>query len=372
MSSTNLDFPIKVGQTETVKKNLDPEWTKTNTFLTSMPENGTGCELMLEVWDWDMLGSNDFLGQVPLYSARYPFVWLACCGCYACNTCLYLLASPSISHVCWLVQVIVKGKSIVKNMDEEKAWPLKKKKDGTESHQKFVNKGATLSVQWEWKRLEGTMSNMPGSATAEMEQNRPTNQELILKGQSIKGAPTNVLLVQVVDAAGLVAADTMFEGGKSDPYCKLYWNNKPLKDCRCCVARETRRVCEHGKITKAKPKWRANRTKVIGKSLNPRWADEMFEIPLPKLVLQVWDHDTLGSDDFLGEASLEGVQLLRALGKTAQGADGDGPTTYDGPTTSGPVELTLPIGPRAYAGRAGKPAGIMKQVTQAHRCAFAQ
>jgi len=80
-----------------------------------------------------------------------------------------------------------------------------------------------------------------------------------------------VLQLTIVEAQNLIAGD---DDGWSDPYCRIL-------------------VGSHHK-----------KTRTIRKSLNPRW-NETFSFPVhPKdkdLVIEVWDWDAVGRDDFLGQ-----------------------------------------------------------------------
>jgi hypothetical protein len=65
-----LDGGTLVGQTSVVYHSLDPIWKEAdnNTFSAAMPTNEGG--LLLEVWDYDVIGRHDFLGEVRLSGAE--------------------------------------------------------------------------------------------------------------------------------------------------------------------------------------------------------------------------------------------------------------------------------------------------------------
>jgi hypothetical protein len=121
------------------------------------------------------------------------------------------------------------------------------------------------------------------------------------------------LEVTCVRAEGLAKADGMvfgLVGGKSDPYCTILWNGLQVAE-----------------------------TKVIDNTTSPEWG-ESFHIPLHEvlhgpldessLVVEVYDHDKLGSHDFLGQITVNGAELAelrqrqRAGFTTAQGANAEG------------------------------------------------
>jgi hypothetical protein len=101
------------------------------------------------------------------------------------------------------------------------------------------------------------------------------------------------VFVNVVRATGLVPAD---RGGTSDPYVKIeLLQGKP------------------GHQTRATAK-----TSVVNKTLDPEWYEEhVFDVDADKaancllLRVAVWDHDLVGSDDYLGEVD---VDLQRTFG----------------------------------------------------------
>jgi Ca2+-dependent lipid-binding protein len=59
-------------KTEAQKKTIHPIWNESFTFNLSADEHIEGCDLELEVEDWDRIGSNDFMGRLVLPVA--PFV----------------------------------------------------------------------------------------------------------------------------------------------------------------------------------------------------------------------------------------------------------------------------------------------------------
>ena len=71
-----LKYEGKVQKTNVVRENLNPEWNESFDF-----EYVPGASMKIEVFDWDFLGSNDFMGTVVInmsavthsYTQVYPF-----------------------------------------------------------------------------------------------------------------------------------------------------------------------------------------------------------------------------------------------------------------------------------------------------------
>ncbi|EGG20467.1 hypothetical protein DFA_00328 [Cavenderia fasciculata] len=94
------------------------------------------------------------------------------------------------------------------------------------------------------------------------------------------------IIVRIISAKNLVAADL---NGKSDPYTAIRTttSKEPLK-------------------TKVKPK-----------TLNPTW-EQSFTLPVndvlvDMLILEVWDHDTVGNDDLIGFVGIDLALLPRGV-----------------------------------------------------------
>jgi len=117
--------------------------------------------------------------------------------------------------------------------------------------------------------------------TLKAEEEAPTELETYLAGGSEK------VTLHIHSAKGLKKADGMF--GKSDPYVKIFSNNKLV-----------------------------GKTKVIKKTLDPVW-DEKLEFYLlsegGKLRFEVFDYDLAGSHDFLGHIIIEGQELKAFLNR---------------------------------------------------------
>jgi hypothetical protein len=100
-----------------------------------------------------------------------------------------------------------------------------------------------------------------------------------------------LLQVEICGAHNLAKADGMF--GKSDPFCKVFFNNEQV--------------------------WQ---TQVIKKTLNPQWEHEIVDVELTddimkcgmaasQLRVEVHDHDKIGSSNFLGEIQLHGSEIVK-------------------------------------------------------------
>ena len=113
----------------------------------------------------------------------------------------------------------------------------------------------------------------------------------------LKGRKKTPLACTIVSAEGLAKADTF---GKSDPFVKVLVNGAP-----------------------------SVRTQVIKKTLSPVW-NEKHEIIVPLeplesdiVVFDVFDHDIVGSNDFLGRVQFSGDALAAIV------AEGASPRAYE-------------------------------------------
>ena len=224
----------KVGQTEVCSQDLDPKWFKNVEHRFNLPHAGAGCELRLEIFDHDMVSFSDFLGQI-------------------------VLAGEELCKKEWRRD---EGSENVFSYKEE--FRLQKRADGTEMRQQYVNdETGALILEME---IVPNGSDEGAHGISDMAQQSLLDEENIAK----EIQPENKLLVHVVDAVGLRAADMRMGplgGGASDPYVKVLWNNK-MQELRLL----------DGSKKKSK-------TAVIKQTLNPVWDNEQFQIPLGMLYL---------------------------------------------------------------------------------------
>ena len=68
---------ISLFQTKTVDQSLNPVWNTYGEFCIQSNCNDTNCNLTINVWDADVVGSDDYLGEaaVPLNDLRYISRW---------------------------------------------------------------------------------------------------------------------------------------------------------------------------------------------------------------------------------------------------------------------------------------------------------
>lgn len=124
---------------------------------------------------------------------------------------------------------------------------------------------------------------------------------------------SHTLHLRIIEGRNLKAADS---NGFSDPYVKLLIHDK-----------------------------KELKTKIIKKSLNPKW-DEVFHIEgLPEkgsFVIQVWDWDMVGSDDFLGSGAVPYSSAIysKAKERWINITDEDG--------SQGDVHIVLQVIPKGY------------------------
>jgi hypothetical protein len=132
------------------------------------------------------------------------------------------------------------------------------------------------------------------------------------------GTSGPALHLQLLGCTNLAAADIL---GTSDPFCVVLWGGLPLGTTPV-------------RMMTLNPQW-------SGKSfvlpIGPEFLDricgrrkEHLEPPLPKLRVEVFDYDRVGSNDFLGEISLTEEEILQALAGEEV------------------AELDLPLEPRGY------------------------
>jgi Ca2+-dependent lipid-binding protein/WD40 repeat protein len=185
----------------------------------------------------------------------------------------------------FLGEYIWSGPELISAVEQAKAgggaleFALQKKKNGKEAKQTLV--GGEIFLEFEIADGAETTA-AAGVTNLELAQVIADSEVQDVK----KVAPCHALLVHVRDAFKLPNKELL---GKSDPFAEIYWNNKQITH-------------------------RGGKTKVINGTLNPKWLAEVFEVPLQKLRVEVWDSDTLlegGQDDFLGEVLVEATTLAK-------------------------------------------------------------
>lgn len=101
------------------------------------------------------------------------------------------------------------------------------------------------------------------------------------------GFVSNQITVRVVEARDLKDTDII---GRSDPYCEVRLSSGDFRDYK--------------------------RTRKISGTLNPRWDEEFtFTTPNPRsdqVILTLYDHDYITSDDSLGSATFSVAQAMAA------------------------------------------------------------
>ena len=64
-------------KTAVVKKNLNPTWNED--FKMKISSNDYSKRLLIEIWDWDRLNTNDFMGSMSFGISELKKVCLLCC-----------------------------------------------------------------------------------------------------------------------------------------------------------------------------------------------------------------------------------------------------------------------------------------------------
>ncbi|GMH58109.1 hypothetical protein TL16_g02539 [Triparma laevis f. inornata] len=228
----------EIGRTTAKDNTLSPNWQGEN-FLFTLPtedikEGKPLEELVIEVWDHDVVGVGEFLGQV------------------AWNGDFYMHLPPGIM-----------------------AFPLERKEGMPVLEQSLVQGLLRASLFLDG----GDYGNL-------------------IDGRDTDGF--RKFFVYVLCAYGLAKADSF--GRSSDPYAVLKWGDSVV-----------------------------GKTEVIGNNLDPKWKNGAFEVLMldkevgdegggdfggeKKLVIEVWDHDTLGSGSFLGGFEVDKDTFLYPTGK---------------------------------------------------------
>jgi hypothetical protein len=115
--------------------------------------------------------------------------------------------------------------------------------------------------------------------------------------------------VRVVSASRLARADRF---GLSDPFARVHVVSANDCDWSAGTAIARAKLVEKGGTMIGK-------TNVVRYSLNPRWSTDknrfIGEVPEKDgcLVVEVWDNDLVGSNDFLGEIMIKGEEVRRLM-----------------------------------------------------------
>ena len=332
----------EVGKTKTVKKSLNPVWDEVFQIKVSDAADlgGDTCqwaqsELTVRIFDYDLVGDNDFLGEVQFKDS-------------ALRKLLGLSDAPSESdsdaHRAWLEQN--KSQSTLqyasfKLQEKDGAPPPSKKKLAVRGD---IEVAADLRVVLKHKDpVEEEKNSKAKKEKARRKKERESKSEedlmkeyfqsqlpLTSKGNEARDAvlaldTSNVsqwtLSVNIEKAVGIKKADRW---GKSDPYVKVLVNE---------VA--------------------AGRSSTLSKTLNPVWNENIDLLISRKkhfgngkkgkkplnwinstLVFEIFDHDLVGMDDPIGRISIKGEELITFLATSTL-------SEKEMNTTSLPVGITI-------------------------------
>uniref|UniRef100_A0A7S3DCA9 Ras GTPase-activating protein n=1 Tax=Palpitomonas bilix TaxID=652834 RepID=A0A7S3DCA9_9EUKA len=253
--------------TEVIWKNLSPDWNAEFTFNVPMKQ----LSLQISVYDFDKIGSHDFLGEVNIPLTQLP--------------------EGRASHKITLEKRSKKDRvGGVINFTTE-YYPPEDAESSMEGDQFFHSPTTTAKELLQGIKLNyNSLANRVKELEAQREELSGQIRSFLYDeyiAKSILGKGDRTLIVTVVEARGLAAADST---GFSDPYVKV-------------------------KIKNGRDTIQTDKTSVQKRTLNPVWNQSYeFEV-LSADVLQVhvYDHDVVGSDDFLGSALVH-LSSIPAMG----------------------------------------------------------
>jgi Ca2+-dependent lipid-binding protein len=259
----------EAARTTIVKDTLDPEWGRGQgeTVHVLLPMALDEVTIQVEVWDDDGgKGADDFLGEVSIRGnlMRNP--------------------SPGVAKMTLKRKAGSKGKAVTVG--------------GAKVSQKHVHG----ELRWSWAKklvISGT-GNKKAKATEGEGGEDGDDDELMAD-------TPRVLPLMINRALRLPCTDGATGRGKPDPYCKVFFNNELL-----------------------------GKTFTMQNDDEPSWVDSaaLFPIPFPgangdtslrawekgdhSLVLEVWDCDSVGSDDLLGRVAFKGVEIAKLMSEQNQ------------------------------------------------------
>ena len=251
-----------VAVTKVVKKTLNPKFEEEfEIHVPAAPEASD--ELRLVVLDKDLIGSDDFLGQVVFPCKNIKTMKPSSFDLEKSSS----IPAKKQKHVKGSIQASFQ---LIKETPDAYA-KLMTSQMSKASKRTFVHRRDDQKEAVEEKLSEPTTV---GGQIWKLGKDLVTGGDKKKRNSVAKGRPKMKMRVNVVCAEDLAKADTF---GKSDPFVKIAVNGVPFA-----------------------------RTKVVKKTLSPVFGEE-FELTVPvvpeegdSLLFEVFDYDVVGSNDFLG------------------------------------------------------------------------
>jgi hypothetical protein len=252
----------------TVKKNnINPDWNETFT----LPVMHGGEELQIDIFDEDLIGKDEFMGQVIIPLG-------------------HMLKSdkPQIQNTYNLRPKKFQSESSAKKVKGTLAVNVTyiPEKEVAEIEPTLVKRKSDL-LEMAAKVKENLLHRIAES-TLEVDKARELVEEIetIFKPEFYmwcEPSKTGELTVKVLEAQGLAKKDVI---GSSDPYVKLELDSQKFQ------------------------------TNVIDNNLNPKWENQVFKFDIFNLAstlhATIYDHDAVGTDNFIGKAYLPLVPIYNA------------------------------------------------------------